>query len=342
LPSVAVIGVDSLANSPEWLPLDATATAALRLIRLDEAAYRNASFLDQRLLGQGYAQDLCEPAALEAAASRLRMRAHYIFHTGHVGSTLVSRLVGAQPGFFSLREPAVLRTLALRGEGESGPRLEAALALLSRTWHPGQRAVVKATSFVSELAAAILAADQDAAAIFMFVDAAAYLRGILAGPNSRAEIRQLGALRRQRLARRLGPGNFHPDPRSEGEWIAMSWLCEMTALGEAADRFGTRVLWVDFDRFLAEPRSQLAAILGALGSRPAPDEVEKLVTGPLMTRYSKAPEFAYDAALRRQVMRSADLEHADEIRNGIGWLQQWSARHPLARRAFEMSAAGRL
>jgi hypothetical protein len=337
-----VIAAEELTRSPEWLPLESTGEAALRLVRLDEEDYREASFLDQRLLGQGYAQSACDLAVFEAAAARLAVRAHYIFHTGHVGSTLVSRLVGAHPGFFSLREPALLRALALRGPADGAPRLEAALALLSRTWHPGQRAVVKATSFVSELAASILAARQDAVAIFMFADPPAYLRSILAGPNSRAEIRQLGPVRLQRLERRLGLGDFRPDPRSEGESIAMSWLCEMTALRQAADRFDARVLWINFDRFLGEPRSGLAAILGALGPRPAADQVETLVTGPLMSRYSKAPEYAYDAALRREVMRSAEREHAGEIRRGIEWLQQRAGRHPLARRVFEMSAGERL
>lgn len=337
-----MIEAEELARSPAWLPLESTGGAVLRLVHLDEDAYREASFLDQRLVGQGYAQSACDVSVLEAAAARVAVRSHYIFHTGHVGSTLVSRLVGAHPGFFSLREPALLRALALRGPADGALRLEAALALLSRTWHPRQRAVVKITSFVSELAASILAAGEDAVAIFMFVDPLSFLCSILAGPNSRAEIRQLGPMRLERLERRLGPGDLRPDPRSEGESIAMSWLCEMTALREAADRFDARVLWVDFDRFLGEPRSGLAAILGALGPRPAADEVETLVAGPLMRRYSKAPEYAYDAALRREVLRSAELEHADEIRRGIEWLQKQAERYPLARRVFEMSAGERL
>jgi hypothetical protein len=313
----------------------------MRLVRLDESAYRAASFLDQRLLGQGHEQGTCPMAVLEAAAGRLAIRSHYIFHTGHVGSTLVSRLVGAHPGFFSLREPALLRTIAAPDPG-GAPRLPAALALLSRTWSAGQRAVVKATSFVSELAGPILAADPQAAAIFMFAEPLAYLRGILAGPISRAETRELGRARLERLARRAPGGDFTTPPRSEGEWIAMSWLCEMTALRETAERFAARVLWVDFDRFLGEPGAGLEAIVRAIGARPEAREIESLVAGPLMHQYSKAPEHAYDAALRREVLASAELEHAPEIRRGMLWLAQAAGRHSLARRAFEMSQGGRL
>jgi hypothetical protein len=337
-----LIEADELARSPAWLPLGVGAAAGVTLVRLDEAAYRAASFLDQRLLGPAHAQSECPVAVLEAAAARLPIRSHYIFHTGHVGSTLLSRLVGAHPGLFALREPALLRQLAMPAAADAVPRLEAALSLLSRTWRPGEHAIVKATSFVSELAAPILAAAQDAIAIFMFVDPQAYLRTILAGANSRTEIRQLGVTRLRRLERRLGPGGLRRDPQAEGEWIAMSWLCEMTALREAADRFETRVRWINFDRFLMQPHSGLAEILGALGTRPAAREVETLVTGPLMQRYSKAPEYAYDATVRQELLRSAEREHADEIRRGIDWLQQRVGGHPLARRAFEMSAGQRL
>jgi hypothetical protein len=330
-----MIAEDDIVGSPAWLPLEVVGDDAMRLVHLDEAAYRAASFLDQRILRCGYEEETCGLAILQAAAARLAPRSHYIFHTGHVGSTLVSRLVGAHESFFSLREPALLRTISAELPSAGGePSLGVALPLLARTWRTNQRAVIKATSFVSELAELILAGDDRPAAIFMFARPLAYLRGIFAGPNSRAETQQVAPSRLQRLLRRLGEGDWRPDPRSEGECVAMSWLCEMTALHQAAHRFKSQVLWVDFDTFLGEPFSGLQAIFQALGERPAPSEIELLVTGPLMRQYSKAPEHAYDAALRRAVLLSAEREHAMEIRRGMLWLQQVAARHPLIQRVL--------
>jgi hypothetical protein len=320
---------DELTRSPAWLPLDVQG-AAVRMVNLDEAAYRAASFLDQRLLLGSFAQEACAVAQLEAAAARLQPRAHYIFHTGHVGSTLVSRLIGAHPSFFSLREPALLRALATPAATAPLPSLRGTLALLGRTWRPGQRAVVKVTSFVSELATMILAASEQPAAVFMFARPLAYLQCIFAGANSRLENRHLGAARLQRLQRRLGVGCAAPDPRSEGEGIAMSWLCEMTALREAAERFASQVLWVDFDAFLRDPLAGLRTICDRLGARPADQELEALVSGPLMQQYSKAPEHSYDAALRRELLECADREHAAEIRRGLDWLHAAATHHPLA------------
>jgi hypothetical protein len=323
------LSADELVRSPAWLPLEMQGMA-VRLVNLDEAAYRAASFLDQRLLGGGYAQEACAPGLLETAAARLSPRAHYVFHTGHVGSTLISRLIGAHESFFSLREPALLRALAAPTAASGAPSLPVTLALLARTWRSSQHAVIKVTSFVSELAETILVASAQPSAVFMFARPLPYLQGIFAGDNSRRESRQLSAARLQRLQRRLGAGGSPPDPRSEGECIAMSWLCEMTALRQAAERFASRVLWVDFDAFLREPVTGLRTIFHRLGGRPAEAELETLVSGPLMHQYSKAPEHAYDAALRRELLQSADREHQGEIRRGMDWLQLAAGRHPLA------------
>lgn len=327
-PTGTTITADEIVRSPAWFPLETMQGEAMRLVHLDEAAYRAASFLDQRLLAAPYRQGACALAVLSGAAERLAPPSKYIFHTGHVGSTLISRLLGAHENFFSLREPALLRAIAARSSSSAAgaPSLGVTLALLGRTWRESQHALVKATSFVSELAEVMLAADHRPLAILMFAQPLSFLRGIFAGPNSRAETAQLAPARVQRLRRRLGEGDWQPDPHSEGECIAMSWLCEMTALRQAADRFGSQVLWVDFDDFLREPLAGLAAIFQALGARPAPREIESLVSGALMRQYSKAPEYAYDAALRRAVLLSGEREHAGEIRRGLQWLQQLAAR----------------
>jgi hypothetical protein len=323
--------------SPAWLPLQVLEGASMQLLQLDETAYRAASFLDQRLLQQGYAQIQCALTLLHEAAARLEARAHYIFHTGHVGSTLVSRLIGARQSFFSLREPALLRTLAADGGvGAAGAlTLEDVLALFARTWRAEQRAVIKATSFVSELAERILAAAPQSMGILMFARPRAYLQGILAGPNSRIETRQLAPARLARLQRRVAEGAWCAALRSEGEYIAMSWLCEMAALQQAAARLPAQVLWVEFDALLNAPHPALQRLFAALGAPVAPAQLESLVAGPLLQQYSKAPEYSYDAALRRAVLAEAEREHHEEIRRGMQWLQHAARESPLIAAVLE-------
>ncbi|MGC8517731.1 MAG: hypothetical protein ACP5P4_04285, partial [Steroidobacteraceae bacterium] len=65
----------------------------------------------------------------------LHTRAHYIFHIGHVGSTLISRILGEHPGFHAVREPALLRAIAAeQAPAAHTPSLTMVLPLLARTW----------------------------------------------------------------------------------------------------------------------------------------------------------------------------------------------------------------
>jgi len=323
-------GVAELRDSPAWYPLEAVGDT-VQLLRLAASDYAAASFLDQRLLQGGYPRARVAPALLAMAAAALAPCRHYLFHIGHVGSTLLSRLIGAHAGCFALREPALLRALA--AAPAAAPPLEVVLALFGRAWRPGQVAVVKATSFVSEIADAILTSSGAPRALFVYAAPLAYVRGILAGANSRAETRALAPARLQRLVRRLHGAQC--DPRSEGELVAMSWLCEMLTLEQAASRHPEGILWVDFDRFLQAPLAGLAAVFGALGATVPQQELEALVAGPIMRQYSKAPEHAYDAALRREVLAGADWEHGAEIQRAMAWLEALAGAQPPVRALLE-------
>jgi hypothetical protein len=311
----------ALAASPELFPhaLDVEKNT-VSLIRLTEQAYRAASFLDARILTPQTMRRTVSLPELAAAAAPLPEACDFIFHIGHAGSTLLARLMGAHPKVFSLREPLALRTLAqsrIDGRPLDDATLTALLKLWSRTFHPGQRALVKATSFVSEIARDILARPSAPKAIFMFTPAEIYLATILGGPNSRQEARMLGASRFARLQKRLGKAIAQP--ASEGELIAMSWACETTALKAA----GTdRVLWLDFDGFLADPQSSLAKCFAHIGTEATADQVRTILAGPDMRTYSKAQEYDYDAKLRTDVLNQARREHGAEIGRGIAWLER--------------------
>ena len=326
-PEQTSIATEALIGTPAWLPLATAPDGTVRLIRLTAADYRAASFLDARILQGSPPPAECSVTTLAAAAARLAPNAQFIFHIGHVGSTLLSRLAGEHPNLFSLREPTLLREAAQPGgNAANGLTLPQRLGLLSRTWRPEQRALIKTTSFVNEIAADLLACTADSRAILLYTPAITYLRAILAGPNSRLETRALGPSRLERLRRRAR--GALPEPRSEGEWVAMSWLCEMSALEETALRFEPRVRWMDFERFLREPVTRLAEMLLAVGVEPDTRLIETVLAGPLMHRYSKAPEHGYDPDLRRRVLAQADLEHAAEIRSGMDWLAGLRNAHP--------------
>lgn len=328
--------------SPDFYPLafDPT-TDKTEFIRLDEAGYAAASFLDDRLRDTAPAGAWTPWPLVQEAAAGLLGECDFIFHIGHVGSTLLSRLLGQSPRVFSLREPQVLRTLAQFQAGETrlDERGGVFLKLWARTWRPEQKTLLKATSFASEVGPTLMRLNPAARAILMFVSPSVYLAGILGGDASREELAILAPSRLERLHRRLGRPVWRAEALSEGEAAAMSWLAEIAAVADIARTVPDRVLWLEFESFLSRPAPGLEACLRRLHGAAPPDLVEAMVASPDMTRYSKAPEFSYDAALRRRVLAQAAEQHGAEIAKGVAWLNAAGGAHPVLADAMRRAGA---
>jgi hypothetical protein len=334
--------LESVTQSPELFPFAFDVRSDhVTLIRLTRADYENASFLDARILTPKTPSRATSwgLVAKSIEAAQLTEHCRFIFHIGHVGSTLLSRLLGAHPQVFALREPLVLRTFAtpqsMASGGDFADRLTGILKLLSRTFDANQVSIVKATSFVSELAAALMSRASALPALALYVSAESYMATILGGPNSRQEAKILAPSRIDRLHRRLGHEEWRGTSLSEGEVLALTWACEMSALAEAIGIARERILQIDFDQFLQDP-SVLFAVFRHFGVAVSDGEVRTILAGPDMRRYSKAPQFAYDPALRLAVLNEARATHAAEIHRGLAWLDRAASKWPVVGRAMTL------
>ncbi|WP_442623686.1 hypothetical protein [Parasphingopyxis sp.] len=328
----------AFSQGPAWFPqqMDA-ATDRVLLVRMSEDAYRTASFLDQRMLTQQSQPQWADWAELETADQSTRRDAHWILHIGHVGSTLISRLLGELNGLFALREPQMLRNFADlaadRGEPHAiwppdlhDARLETAVGWLSRTFSQDDRALIKASSFVSEIAKPLIGTERKA--LMLSVSPARYIETILAGDNSRQELAVLASQRLRRLHARLGSADWELWNLSEPVRAAMSWLSEILALDEARSGVSdAHVHWLDFDAFLADPVDNLAEIARFFGIDPDTMAIAALVDGPIMTQYSKAPEHGYSRDVRESLLAEARKAHADGIADALTWLKDAADRH---------------
>jgi len=331
----------SLSATPSLFPLDFD-EAGDRLLCLDlsETDFRAASFLDERLLAKDPRRSWIASAEAAGLAANLDRESDFIFHIGHVGSTLLSRLLGASERVFALREPAILRTLARR-ESMLATHLDATLRLLARVWRSDQRSLVKATSFVSDIAPAILTASPTTKALLMFVAPQVHMATRLAGPATRAELPAVAAAWLERLHRRIGGSYWRLEALSEGERAALGWVCEICSLASASQVFPARTRWLDFEAFLADPVAGLGEALSFLYGGPVDGEVAAILAGGDLGRYSKAPEFGYDAATRRQTIAEGLREHGAEIDRGIAWINAAANAHPAIAAAVRLPAASR-
>lgn len=323
-----------IARDASWLAQAFDAREGLvRLIEMDREAYRTASFLDDRMLEQRLNAHVVEWQTVRSAlAVEARRDARWIFHIGHVGSTLVARLLGEIHGVLSVREPRFLRDLAMLGNEERTDLTFAAQALFSRTFGEDELALVKATSFVSEIAAELVPKGERA--LFLYAAPRAYIGSILAGQNSVKELAALQASRAQRMKSRV--------PELGGDSAAHSaaaaWACEMTALESAGDNMGDRhIAWADFDAMLADMPNELLGIAQFFGFDAPADRVHAIATGPLTRRYSKAVEHEYSPALRRELIAEADGANRADIDSALAMLNRAAEKSPLLARAIERS-----
>lgn len=323
---------DEIARDACWLAQALDPSAGMtRMVAMDREAYRRASFLDDRLIQQAVdAQLVPWPEVETAMDGELRQDARWIFHTGHVGSTLVSRLLGELPQVLAVREPRLLRDLAMSPAEVRGRYCAATPKLMSRTFGEREFACVKATSFASEIASELVPPGQRA--LFLYASVRNYVGTILAGENSVRELRFLEDSRMQRLA---GRGIALPAARNDAERAAAAWACEMIALHASADAMPDRqVTWCDFDAMLGDVAGELERVAWLLGFDPASGQLDAIVAGPLLSRYSKALEYDYSPDLRRELIAEATAQHAAEIDSAIAMLEAAADKAPLLRQAI--------
>ena len=329
---------DEIARDARWLAqaLDPS-SGMVRLVAMDRDSYRSASFLDDRMMQRPVdAQVVPWPDVAAAVTEELRSDARWIFHIGHVGSTLVSRLLGEIPGVLAIREPRILRDLTMSPtairEGYIGP----VPRLMSRTFAEDEIACVKATSFVSEIAPELVPPGEQA--LFIYATPANYIASIIAGENSLKELRMLAVARAERLSRRV---SAFPTAHSDADLAAIAWACEMTALEVSAEAMtDRRIEWADFDAALADMETALGRTAAFFGFATHPEQLRAIASGPLMSRYSKDTSYDYSAELRRELIAEAATVDRANIERALAMLRSAAEKSPLLARALARAEEG--
>jgi hypothetical protein len=331
-------------TDPEYLPfkLDLVARRVL-FVRLDAAQRREAAFLDERALPAKPDGGWVPLDTLLAQAPVQGAPAHAIFHIGHCGSTLLSRLLDSWPEVQALREPLSLRTLAEAwaqlGAVDSRLSTQDAMQLLHVLWQlwsrplgERTRSVIKATSSCNGLVAPLLAAHPQTRAVLLDMPLRPYLATLLKSPDS---VRDAAAAAGERLrdlhARGFGDG-LALHELTPPQQCAMGWLAERVRFDALAREHGVRILRVDFEHLLARPEAALQSVAAHFGLAAA--GVADALAASAWQRYSKATEHAYGSDDRAHDLALAGERHSREIADAHRWLDAHQARHPELRGAL--------
>jgi hypothetical protein len=329
---------------PELFPhrLDLVGQRVL-LLEMNESAYREAAFLDERAFtgGQsGFWLGLAELARRLEAQPVIPSTQHFIFHIGHCGSTLLSRLLPEVADVLPLREPQALRDLAASARllAEPTSRLSPSawqrlfdnlLDLLSRSYLRRQAVLVKATSDCSNLIGAVLSRRADTRAVLMFQSLERYLAAMLGGANAHLDIEGHAVSRLGDLLAYLGePAALRLYELTPVQRIVVSWLAGVASFQTALQAGGKRLLTLDFDVLLADTATGLGDIAIFFGLATEPARLAATVSGPVMNRYAKAPEHVFSPARRAAQLTDYARRFEAEIRAGMAWADTLTARFP--------------
>lgn len=317
-------------SPPRRLPPDFSRSAAYPLFAFDPAEnrawvlhfeaddYRRASFLDRRSLGRrdvsGWTVDRAELEAALARTAPLR-DVHWLFHIGHCGSSLVSRLLDLVPGVLGLREPLPLLTLAHGREDPVVTAWEApVLASLARGFADSTAVIVKPTSVVTTLADRLL--PTTGRACLLWVD----LRTWLATMLRDAQLIE-GVLSTEPL--RLAGQPDLPAAESDGARLARAWLIEQLRWRQLAaePELSGRLIDLDFADVLLDPAPTVARLAAHYGLQVPADWTQRIKSSELLSRYSKDGGAHFDANARRRELAASAQKHADGIGDGLAWAQ---------------------
>lgn len=341
--------LDALFDSPELFParLDLAADR-VRLTPMTAESYARSPFLDERIERAGSRDLGMSLAELVEAYRRIeppRRAAHYLFHIGHCGSTLLSRMLGEIDGILSLREPPPLLALAQQRRTQANAAdikwrqtFDLAVHLLSRTFRAQDVALVKPNSHANNLLAELMSWHPDSRAILLYVDLETYLATMLRPPARRETVR---AVRESRLAdfrQRTGDGG--PDVLDDARRAALVWLVQMREFVDVleAPALRDRARAIEFGDFLSGGREALSGAAAFLGRAADAAALNRAFEPALTGQYSKRPGRTFDAAARAGMLESARHAHAGEIAAGREWAAAVCGRYP----AFRPLAAGTL
>jgi hypothetical protein len=302
-----------------------------------EVMFRNGCAVAQRL-GRRRQLDIAELLAfIDAAAPRPRPL-HWIFMTDWCGSTLLCRSLAEHPAFFCYSEPEVFLRLSLDrrqidrlpGRRAGAHRalwrryLKTACLLMSRTFRPEQRALIKESPTTNYLIQPLLSAHRRNRALFMYSRLEHYLASTLKSAVRRQYTRDrvatfvevpripgLAALDEERRAR-----------LSDAQVAALHWLVQLHRFRTVAGAEKAPPLRsLRQDEFLDDPASALTEAARFYGAEWEPARLRAVLDGHIFTRYSKDPWRPFAAGEWRRERDAALRLHRQEIREGVAWAE---------------------
>ncbi len=308
---------------------------------MTESDYRDSVFLDSRIKSSGnqrLAVSIANIKRVFLANGQRQSPLTFIFHTGHCGSTLLSRALDFSGLTLPLREPRTLNSLSnlerelghpvsLFTERSFKELQDTIISAISRNFHAGQRPVVKATSTCNNLVRPLMESAADSRALLLHQTLERHVAGRV---DSKPGVFDLLVQSRERMLDWMAmPGTPKLyNARLAAEQLAViSWMTSMYYLTRARGDHPERTQMIDFDVFLQDPHTHLSAITDFLNLDVPGETVQNQYTGISM-QYSKLPGQPFTAEDRRRKLDKARAGHQKRVTRSMHWAEQLVRANP--------------
>jgi hypothetical protein len=294
----------------------------IRFVEYDRATRASVPFFTDDYLPEKPYRAVARDDARRIAAGTAPI--HFVFHSGFCCSTLFAACFD-QPGLATtISEPMLFNDVTgwrKRGAApaEVGRLLEDALALTARPFAGDGAVVVKPSTVVNGLAAAMLKLRPNARAVVMYAPLEDFLTSIAKkGLDGRLWVRELFlAMRREKLTEGLGFNDEQFFGQTDLQIAAIAWLGQQRLFSQLLELYPERVRSLDSISFLDDPER-------ALGSGEALFSLETptggIVRPSALDRNSKDGK-PYGRDAREAEYRAARESHGDEIEKVRAWAQ---------------------
>jgi hypothetical protein len=321
-------------GGPELYPLRFDGRGAperfshLDFVRIADSTYRNLAFLDDRM---PYGSP-CYSANVEALLALVRSEpagqqagAGLIFHTGYCCSTLLARYLQIPGTFLTLAEPMVLTQLAARraqwdlrrpATAAHWSRLfQLAYRLLSRTYQPGEQALLKAHDSCTFLAGEALAAP-GRVGLYLYCDLTTFLASALKSPERRAWVRQQSLACARPASGLSALAGIAVPGLSPGQAAAYLWLANVLGYLEAAADRRITLRSLLCDDLLEAPGPTVARVIRLFRPEVPAAQARRRVSLARGLRHAKGTQ-PFDPQARRQQFEESRRANREEIRAGL-------------------------
>lgn len=316
----------ALESDPYLLPLRRIGDtwAAARLLPGD---FRDAPFHDAKAVKhiQPGSELVLSATLFETQPWQPLSQPAWLLHTGHCGSTLLSRALGMLDHCHCLREPAMLQLIV---EGE--PRLRNwAAALLSRRPSDDIEVVVKPPSFWSD--APLLWPGAVGRVCWLAASFSDHVAEMLSRRSRRhvplvEEAQSRAGLQMRSDAAGQPPASW--PARAASDWLAKVMLARSVAA--RAEHFAT----IPSRALLQRRRWALDVAIDALGLRASESSRSLVQSAPLWQQHAKRPSEQMDAQSRLRSLDEARRRHCAELAQASTAMLAWTERHPQAASAL--------